>query len=848
MKPALICALAAMLPMHASAVVPSDYSCESIRSIITDSSTPADIANTPDSVWTRAAQATMAAMADMPWSASVPEREFRYFVAPLRINNETLDDHRPVIYSELRDRVKGLTMEQAILEVNHWCHEYVTYQPSDARTHSPLQSMSSCIGRCGEESTFTAAALRAIGIPARQVYTPRWAHTDDNHAWVEAWADGKWHFIGACEPEPKLDMAWFNAPATRAMMMHTFVRGAYDGPEEVVETMPDGVVINVTSTYAPVATATVHVTDRGGKPVPDAEVTFRVYNYAEFYPIATRYTDSSGSASLTTGMGHMLAWATDGTHCGSALIDVRPGATAHITLAAEASDLEGTRLDYDIVPPRQGDNLVTATDAEREANAARLAAEDALRQERIDRFATPTGANALASALGLDPQRVGKVMAEARGNHAVIERFLSETPADDRIRALAMLESLSAKDCSDVSLAVLRDHMCTPADTGSFYTLYILSPRIEIEDLSPWRRPLMRELAPMASRMRLNPDMWAQWLRDSIDIIPGWRPDAVSMHPEAVWKQRRANVRSRNLLFVAGARAMGIPARIDPVTGQTQWADADGLWHSVAWRPQASNADKGMLRLQAAESNVVADPAYYTHFTISRITDGKPSLLGFDEGSTLASAFSQPIALDCGTYMLTTGQRLANGGVLAHVEYFHIAPGLTATVPVEIRHDASAIEVIGSFNSESRYQAFEPASPSARQEKSLLQTTGRGYYVVALLGQGQEPTNHVLRDISGVRAQLEASGMPMVLLLSQGSDAERFFADPLLPQLPATACYGQDADGSLAAELRANLHLPDDSLPIVAIADTFNRVVYVTAGYNIGAGRSLLDTIRKIDR
>lgn len=50
--------------------------------------------------------------------------------------------------------------------------------------------MKTAYGRCGEESTFTVAALRSVGIPARQVYTPRWAHTDDNHAWVEAWVNG----------------------------------------------------------------------------------------------------------------------------------------------------------------------------------------------------------------------------------------------------------------------------------------------------------------------------------------------------------------------------------------------------------------------------------------------------------------------------------------------------------------------------------------------------------------------------------------------------------------------------------------------------------------------------------
>ena len=108
----------------------------------------------------------------------------------MRVNNEHLDTFRTTCYAELRDRVRGLSMYEAVLEVNHWCHEHVTYQPSDSRTSPPLSSMRSAIGRCGEESTYTVAALRAVGIPARQVYTPRWAHTDDNHAWVEAWVDG----------------------------------------------------------------------------------------------------------------------------------------------------------------------------------------------------------------------------------------------------------------------------------------------------------------------------------------------------------------------------------------------------------------------------------------------------------------------------------------------------------------------------------------------------------------------------------------------------------------------------------------------------------------------------------
>lgn len=75
------------------------------------------------------------------------------------------------------------------------------------------------------------SVLRACYIPARQVYTPRWAHTDDNHAWVEAWVDDKWCFLGACEPEPVLNLGWFNEASSRAMLVHAKAFGIINSTE-----------------------------------------------------------------------------------------------------------------------------------------------------------------------------------------------------------------------------------------------------------------------------------------------------------------------------------------------------------------------------------------------------------------------------------------------------------------------------------------------------------------------------------------------------------------------------------------------------------------------------------------
>jgi hypothetical protein len=148
-----------------------------------------------------------------------------------------------------------------------------------------------------------------VGIPARQCYTPRWVHTDDNHAWVEVWVDGKWHYMGACEPEPELNMAWFTSPAKRTMMVHTTVFGLYTGAEEKNVETPLYSTINVLANYAPTREVKVQVVDDKGKPVSDARVQFKVYNYAELYPLAKKNTDENGMAVITSGMGDIIVWA-----------------------------------------------------------------------------------------------------------------------------------------------------------------------------------------------------------------------------------------------------------------------------------------------------------------------------------------------------------------------------------------------------------------------------------------------------------------------------------------------------------------------------------------------------------
>ncbi len=777
---------------------------------------------------------------EMPWGNKVNDTLFRHFVLPVRVNNEALDQHRPEFYSQLKERVKNLSMADAILEVNHWCHEKATYQPSDGRTHSPLQTVGSAIGRCGEESTFTVAALRSVGIPARQVYTPRWAHTDDNHAWVEAWADGEWHFLGACEPEPVLDLGWFNAPASRGMLMHARVFGNYAGDEERLEKIDGITFINVTDHYAPVDTITVRAVYPDGSPAYDADASFRLYNYAEFYPIAEKKTDRHGEASLVAGLGDLLLWVSDGQQFGFTKGSV--GKDRHLTVTLSLKDSSVINEDFDITPPAATNADVAVSDIRRKANDILIQREDSLRSAYTATFCSEDDARRIAKILEVDAERLIPVMRMARGNHATLTGFLRNLPRDTREKGLLLLESLTEKDLTDVSREVLDDHIVA-ADQGfgPLFGEYIMSPRIAAEELTPFRSFFCHAMPQeQAEEFRNNPNLWVIWVENNIQTQQAWYPEQITMSPEAVWRVRNTSPLSRDLFFVAGARSFGIPARIDPITGKTQWADASGRWTDAVFggeKQAAAENNEGILKMDYQQTAHIPDPKYYSHFTVSKMAGGEPVLLNYPDFIGLSETFGLGEKLDNGTYLTVTGQRMADGGVLAHMESVNLNDD-AVTVPLTIRRDPSKVQVIGSFDSESRFLPKGSEKPS-----SLLSATGRGYYTLVLLKANHEPSNHILRDLAEAAQQLDDCGRPIVVL-TQGDGFGIDLSD--FPRLPECAILGSDPDGTILAGSTEGVTLPSLDLPLILVADTFNRVVFASQGYTIGIGDRLATLLRQL--
>ncbi len=775
-------------------------------------------------------RSSLRARKEMGWN--VPDREWTYFVLPTRINNEPIDSARLLFYDEIKPRVEGKSMVDAILEINHWTHEKASYQPSDNRTRSPLQTVAAAIGRCGEESTFLVAALRAMGIPARQVYTPRWAHTDDNHAWVEAWADGNWYFLGACEPEPVLNLGWFNAPASRGMLMNTRVFGAYDGPEEKLVAGPGYTVINVTSNYAPVRDLAVEVVDSEGKPIEGATVNFGLYNYAEFYPLARLATDAGGRASLQTGLGDVFLWATDGVNYDYYKASAQD-TLVRLSPAADRMLKPGEIIELDLTAPKGHPNLPPVTAEQRAENDRRFAQEDSIRNAYI------AAAFVSEADLASLPENVRDLVANMRSNHRLYDLVTeSGRPESD---VVALFRALSRKDLGDAPYPIVESALARPDVTD---IEYVMNPRISTEELTPWWTELSDFVdEATASSFRANPSELEKFVADNIALVgTQWEPANVYMSPGAVWRTKLTNGPSRDIFFVAAARTLNIPARLDPVTSIPQWRDSDGEWHEVLREAAASDGGKGRLVLTYTDnSGYLPDPKYYSHFSISRLDNGQPSLLTYDENETSAlTTFASPgSALAPGDYLITSGRRMADGNVLAAVEMVRIDTA-TVTAPLEIRTSDTEVEVIGSFDAESRFLPIGESDPA-----SILSKTGRGYYILGIM-DSSEPSTHALNDLAAVAADLDADGRKIVLLYPNEAMAAK--ARPTVGTLPSTVINGIDTDGAIASALASamNVDVTTGHLPIFIIADTFNRIVFISSGYTIGLGHTILDNLGRL--
>jgi hypothetical protein len=801
-----------------------------------------DLADYDGNFYLKNIQSSFKAKNFFSWGDDVPENLFRHFVLPVRVNNETMDTARLYFFEELKNRVKDLSMKEAVLEVNHWCHEKVVYKSTDSRTSGPLNTIKTAYGRCGEESTFTTAALRAVGIPARQCYTPRWAHSDDNHAWVEVWVDGKWHFIGACEPEPDLDLAWFTGPAKRAMLVNTTVYGDYSGDEEVLEKTQWFTKINILSNYTETKTVFVKVIDESGKPIEGAQVDFCLYNYAEFFPLSKRKSDKNGIASFLTGKGDLMIFVNFENKIKYEKLDVRLVDTLYITPNQKTE--EEKVFQNDLIAPVEVPIENKPNEEMVKKNSTLLQLEDSIRRIYTNTFFDSTRSVSIAEKLKMNFDSIRYVLEKSCGNHQTILNFLNLEKGSQNLK-LSFLYSLSEKDLRDVSEVVLLDHFLFSKNldyTENDFVKYVMNPRIGIEMARPYKEEFQKSFSKNSTTyFRTNPEKIVEWVKEQITIVDSINYYKISISPLGVHQLRLADIPSRNAYFVAMSRSLGIAARIETSTKKPQYL-VKGKWIEVNFDKSLSNPDNSgqgsMITLVNSSKQKDFKPVYSIHFSLAVFENGRYKTLDFEE-NPIMNNFPVSLPLSEGNYLLVTGARKPDGSVLNSMKFFNIIKGKNLTLDISPRDLSSVPTVIGKINMEESLTILGKSSMSL---KGIAKEKG---IVLIWLGPEKEPTKHVLAELLPVKSKFENWGGGFVLI-AESEEKAQLFNTKKHNGIPFQNLMSFDEDSKYLSKFLSacKKQLPLE-FPVLVYVNLKGEIQYLSNGYQIGNVEMIEKVVKK---
>lgn len=780
-----------------------------------------------------------------PFAGKIPERIFANYVLHYRVNNEDIVDTRGFFYDKVIDRVAGKGMKEAALEVNYWCAEEGTYRSTDGRTQNARTFYSTATGRCGEESTFAVTVLRSVGIPARQIYAPLWTHCDDNHAWVEAMLDGEWHFLGACEPEERLDLGWFIDPASRAMLLHSRFFGPFDPLDPIVGRKGMCRVLNHLGRYAHTTTLTIRVVDEDGKPVPGAKVDCQLLNHGAFGNIALVNAGTEGEdcgvVRLLTGYGDLLVCASANGCYGEthvSLVNLKEGEEAECVVTLKsAPECQDDWMDLDFHAPALGFiNDSTLTEEQKRVGAARNQEAAEHREKKKKGFYDAREAARVLGRFGKeDKEALDEILHKAHSNITEVIRFL-EWDASGLLPGsweagktehwkLDVLCALREKDLWDMKADILKE-CCINAlpYAGSvpdemFYR-FVVNPRVENEMVRLCRTVLNQNLSDdEKDAIRKNPEVLPALVDQWILSMPGQEYESMVTSPIGCLRGGIGSRHSKDIFCVTIYRTLGIPARFRMLDHKIE-IYRDGSFELV----EAPAEKPGTLILSGSETIRLAD---WEHYSLERFNGDHYSRVGLWGHLFGLEGDELKIDLEPGIYRILTTNRQASGDQLARVWVFSLESGETKKIALSMREVSAE-----TMMTKTEVEDFAVKTLDG-EEKTLSELTGDGKALFLWLAVTREPTEHILNELYERCEDYAALGTPLYVVLRTPEDLEDKTLKRAMGVVPNLCPLVSDF-GDSYEKLAESVHQEVGKLPLALVLNGGTECLYSNSGYNVG--------------
>lgn len=591
------------------------------------------------------------------------------------------------------------------------------------------------------------------------------------------------------------------------------------------------------SNYTDTKKIEITVVDNNNQPIENADVKFKLYNYAEYYPIASRKTDKNGKATLTTGLGDLLIWASNGDAYNYAKIDVRTDSA--ITIATTRVAGKDTVEYFDIYPPKEGRVSVEVTEEETAQNNARLHYEDSVRNAYTSTFPKQDDVKNIVNE-NLNQQQLWEIVAKSEGNYKEIIAFIQNeqlVAKNPNFPLYDFMKALSEKDLRDCEAATLENFIIpyNPENNYSFevYKKGIMPARIANELIRPYHQYLKENLnieEPTPLKVR-------NWILENITIDDDGNYYNCPISAKGVYNLKISDKHSRNIFFVAACRALDIPAYLDNATNLL-FAYSDGQWKNYSFEEEQPKTETGKLVLNYTNKTEIK-PEYWIHYTIAKFENGDFTTFDFENDPRVAN-FPVSLDLEPGYYMLSTGNRYSDGTTLSKLVFFNIEAGKTITQNIELRTLVPRKEIYGKvdLNTEIIW--------NHNNDKTIADCVKEKDLVLCFIDPNREPTRHLVNDLVAFKTKFEQWNGTMVFLVPTSRMTKDFDANKLAKQLPANAIIIEDKDNQWMNDL---LEKSDqyfrDNYPLVFIVNKDGNLILKTEGYRIGTGELIYKTLER---
>jgi len=752
------------------------------------------------------------------WCRELPEEIFLENVAAYRVNSERIENCCKLFYDMVMPVLEGLSLEEAILRVNLWCAQNATYHQADARTANAVTVYKSGFGRCGEESTFAVTVLRSVGIAARQVYAPLWAHCNDNHAWVEVYCGDRWQYLGACEPEPVLNQGWFSLPASRALLVHARSFGLQEYGNDIISHNGAVTYHNVTAHYAKTATAVLTLCAGDGRLFADVEVRFEVLNYAHYGLIATLRTNENGAVQVQFGLGSVrISTVQEGIYYTGTIQMIKSG-EYKVVLEPVTFD---TWLKGEFIAP-EGDKSIDENPHVPDAFKKELEQAKRMREDRI--------ASYYDAARGAQFPQAEELLKMAGGNFEEVIGFLEKDKNPCRMK---MLKALSDKDYYDLKATVLEDHLTEALAFENnmeeqIFAEYVLNPRIEHEELFAWRSSIKEMIGARAAAFRQEPVRIWNEVCMKIEIPTKDAYPTLRMNPFTVLKEGRGSAADQKILFVAVARSCGIPARLHPVTKEPQYYQ-NGVFCPATECSKYSEQEYGSIVFLANGNKWV----YLTDWSVEYMEDGAFRVLDMEE--SLWEQERLTLEAEPGEYHVTTTVRLTDGSQRFMEYFFTLCPGAYKEIALE-RSNAGQ-EALCIKLPEVRLRLAK--ADTEQNVIHTLESLRAGQRAICIwICEGEEPTEHILNELLERMADVLNCQERIFLLSGQVRKQEGTLAKLMHAAPNIRLAYVDDMEA--AVQLAEAAGVTKKTYPLAVVLDESGNGIYATCGYNVGSIAQML--------